>query len=165
MTKKKQSKRTAKQGAKKSSPRSGVAPTLHEIPAVAPVQPQAASPPAFIKRVIGLPGDVIKIENGVGVRVNGKLFVVPNATVPDYDLSTLGDIQGASMQGKWIRPYGDSTGEIVVPANSYFMMGDNRNASADSHVWGFVSKDRVVGRACLVFWKQEWLQSLLSKRG
>lgn len=123
------------------------------------------TPPAFIKRVIGLPGDVIKIENGVGVRVNGKLFVVPNATVPDYDLSTLGDIQGASMQGKWIRPYGDSTGEIVVPANSYFMMGDNRNASADSHVWGFVSKDRVVGRACLVFWKQEWLQSLLSKRG
>jgi signal peptidase I len=123
------------------------------------------NPPAFIKRVIGLPGDVIKIESGVGVRVNGKLFEVPNATVPEYDLSRLGDIQGYSSQGKWIRPYGSNTGEIVVPANSYFMMGDNRNASADSHVWGFVSKDRVVGRACLVFWKQEWLQNMLNKRG
>ncbi len=122
-------------------------------------------PPAFIKRVIGLPGDVIKIESGVGVRVNGQLFDVANATTPEYDVSTLGDIQGYSMQGKWIRPFGASSREVVVPPNSYFMMGDNRNASADSHVWGFVSKDRVVGRACLVFWKQAWVQSLLKSQG
>ncbi len=123
------------------------------------------SPPAFIKRVIGLPGDVISIENGVGVKVNGTLYAVPGATTPEYDLSRLGDIQGYSMNGKFIRPYGPSTKAIVVPQNSYFMMGDNRNASADSHVWGFVSKDRIVGRACLVFWKGEWLQSILHNRG
>ncbi len=123
------------------------------------------SPPAFIKRVIGLPGDVITIGSGVGVTVNGKLYDVAGATTPEYDLSKLGDIQGYSMQGAFIRPYGASTKAITVPQNSYFMMGDNRNASADSHVWGFVSRDRVVGRACLVFWKQEWLQLLLHSRG
>jgi signal peptidase I len=119
------------------------------------------SPQAFIKRVIGLPGDVIRIESGVGVSVNGKILDVPGATTPEYDLSKLGDIQGYSMKGQFIRPFADSTKEIVVPENSYFMMGDNRNSSADSHVWGFVTSDRVVGRACLVFWKQAWLQSLL----
>ncbi|MBS2003383.1 MAG: signal peptidase I [Candidatus Obscuribacterales bacterium] len=123
------------------------------------------NPPAFIKRVIGLPGDVIKIEHGVGVLVNDQLLKIDGATTPEYDLSNLGDIQGYNMRGKWIRPYGASTKEIVVPPNSFFMMGDNRNASADSHVWGFVSKDRVVGRACLVFWKQEWLRSLLNHQG
>ncbi|MBS1957261.1 MAG: signal peptidase I [Cyanobacteria bacterium SZAS-4] len=123
------------------------------------------SPPAFIKRVIGLPGDVITIEHGVGVSVNGKLYEVAGATTPEYDLAKLGDIQGYSMKGVYIRPYGASKKAIVVPQGSYFMMGDNRNASADSHVWGFVSQDRVVGRACLVFWKQQWLQSLLHGRG
>lgn len=123
------------------------------------------SPPAFIKRVIGLPGDVITIEHGVGVSVNGKPYDVAGATTPEYDLTKLGDIQGYSMKGTYIRPYGASRKAIVVPQGSYFMMGDNRNASADSHVWGFVSQDRVVGRACLVFWKQEWLQSLLNGRG
>ena len=123
------------------------------------------SPPAFIKRVIGLPGDVITIEHGVGVSVNGKPYDVAGATTPEYDLTKLGDIQGYSMKGTYIRPYGASRKAIVVPQGSYFMMGDNRNASADSHVWGFVSQDRVVGRACLVFWKQEWLQSLLKCRG
>lgn len=123
------------------------------------------SPPAFIKRVIGLPGDVISIVHGVGVTVNGKQYEVEGATTPEYDLSRLGDIHGYSMKGAFIRPYGASTKEIIVPQDSYFMMGDNRNASADSHVWGFVSRDRIVGRACLVFWKQEWLQSLLHGRG
>lgn len=123
------------------------------------------SPPAFIKRVIGLPGDVISIQHGVGVSVNGKPYNVEGATTPEYDLAKLGDIQGYSMKGTFIRPYGASQKAIVVPQGSYFMMGDNRNASADSHVWGFVSQDRVVGRACLVFWKQEWLQSLLHGRG
>lgn len=123
------------------------------------------NPPAFIKRVIGLPGDVITIEHGVGVSVNGKPYDVAGATKPEYDLEKLGDIQGYSMKGTFIRPYGASKNAIVVPQGSYFMLGDNRNASADSHVWGFVSQDRVVGRACLVFWKQEWLQSLLHRPG
>ncbi len=119
------------------------------------------SPPAFIKRVVGLPGDKIRIKSGVGVFVNGKLLEVPGAITPDYELSNLGDIRGYSMNGKFIRPYSDSDEPIVVPANSFFMLGDNRNASADSHVWGFVKNDRVVGRACLVFWKQEWLRVFL----
>jgi hypothetical protein len=62
LTKKKQSKRTAKQGAKKSSSRSGVAPTLHEIPAVAPVQPQAASPPAEIASAAKKPAEAPQVE-------------------------------------------------------------------------------------------------------
>jgi signal peptidase I len=119
------------------------------------------SPPAFIKRVVGVPGDKIRIKSGVGVFVNGKLLEIPGAITPDYELSNLGDIQGHAMNGQFIRPYANSDAPIIVPVNSFFMLGDNRNASADSHVWGFVKNDRVVGRACLVFWKQEWLRALL----
>jgi signal peptidase I len=51
-------------------------------------------------------------------------------------------------------------GETVVPAGSYFMMGDNRNQSMDSHVWGSLSSDRVIGRADLVFWPLSHLKRI-----
>jgi hypothetical protein len=41
----------------------------------------------------------------------------------------------------------------VVPEHHFFMMGDNRNNSADSHIWGFQDESRVIGRACLLFWR------------
>ncbi len=53
-----------------------------------------------------------------------------------------------------IRPFGDearANDPIIVPAGHLFMMGDNRNNSEDSHVWGFLPQDRVIGRACLLF--------------
>lgn len=112
--------------------------------------------PAFIKRVIGLPGDHIRIQRGVGVFINGELLDESLYTKerPNYDLNTLGDISGRSSTGQLIHPYGDTKDPIIVPAGHLFMMGDNRNNSEDSHVWGFLDQKRVIGRACLLFWRR-----------
>ncbi|HEY9658665.1 MAG TPA: signal peptidase I [Allocoleopsis sp.] len=84
---------------------------------------------AFIKRVIGTPGDVVQIENGT-VYLNGQaLHEDYIAEPPAYDLLP-----------------------VQVPDNQYFVMGDNRNNSNDSHVWGFLPKENIIGRAILRFY-------------
>lgn len=115
--------------------------------------------PAFIKRVIGIPGDHIRIVRNQGVFVNGQLLNEMNYIKerPAYDLNTLGDIGGRSTTGTVIRPYGDpeqANQPIIVPPGHLFMMGDNRNNSEDSHVWGFLDQKRVIGRAFLLIWRQ-----------
>jgi signal peptidase I len=115
--------------------------------------------PAFIKRAIGLPGDHIRIAQNQGVFINGQLLD-ESAYIkerPNYNLNVLGDICGhSSANGStMVKPYGDKPGDpIIVPSGHLFMMGDNRNNSEDSHVWGFLDEKRVIGRACLLFWRQ-----------
>ncbi len=82
----------------------------------------------YIKRLIGLPGDVIKIANKV-VTINGK--EIKEGYIADSPL----------YAGEW-----------TVPADHYFVLGDNRNNSYDSHNWGPVPADYVVGKATLVYW-------------
>jgi signal peptidase I len=115
--------------------------------------------PAFIKRVIGLPGDHIRIVHGQGVFINGQRLDETGyiKEVPNYDLNVMGDIGGRATDGTEIRPYGDPAhinDPIIVEPGHLFMMGDNRNNSEDSHVWGFLDEKRVVGRACLLFWRR-----------
>lgn len=115
--------------------------------------------PAFIKRVIGLPGDKIRIQKNIGVYVNDQLLDEwPYAKEkPDYNLDVLGDIGIRNFQGMDLRPFkaaGKQNEPIVVPPGHFFVMGDNRNNSADSHVWGFLDENRVIGRACLLFFRQ-----------
>lgn len=82
----------------------------------------------YIKRVIGLPGDRVQIANGE-VMINGQLISEPYiAAAPLY-------------QTEW-----------TVPDASLFVLGDNRNNSSDSHNWGPVPIDYVVGKALLVYW-------------
>jgi signal peptidase I len=82
----------------------------------------------FIKREIGLPGDVVEIKDKQ-VWVNNILLNEPYlVTSTDY-------------KGKWI-----------VPDDSVFVLGDNRNDSADSHIWGFVPLKDVIGKALAVYW-------------
>lgn len=84
----------------------------------------------FIKRVIGLPGDIIEISSGVGVFRNGKLLNEPYvAEVPMYDM----------------KPF-------TVPKHKLFVMGDNRNNSNDSHMWGPLEQNRLIGKAMFRFW-------------
>lgn len=81
---------------------------------------------AFIKRVIGVPGDTVKLQNG-GVYLNGNLL-----DESAYLKPTVKTYGGAFLR----------EGEtITVPKNSYFVMGDNRPYSSDSREWGFVTKD------------------------
>lgn len=116
-------------------------------------------PPVFVKRAIGLPGETVKIVEGKGVYINGKLLEEDYIKeAPMYNLDILADIGGMSSAHQMIQPYGDSSEPIVVPEGHLFMMGDNRNHSADSHVWGFLDQKRIVGRSCLIFWQDKWLK-------
>lgn len=90
----------------------------------------------YIKRVIGLPGDRIKLDNG-DVYLNGKKL---DQSFLPTDVRT----NGGSFLGE------DS--EVVVPENDYFVMGDNRPFSSDSREWGFVPKSAVIGKSLLVYW-------------
>lgn len=115
--------------------------------------------PAFIKRVIGLPGDTLRVEKGVGVYINGQLLDESQyiKEKPAYDLRVLSDIGTTGRIPYPGRPEvktQDLSKPIVIPPGKLFMMGDNRNNSQDSHVWGFLDQDRVIGRACLVFWRR-----------
>jgi signal peptidase I len=116
-------------------------------------------PPAFIKRVVGLPGDRIEVKKGIGIFVNGnKIIEAGGIPIPRYDLEQLGDIEGYSMTGEPIQPFGQNHASVIVPVNHLFMMGDNHNQSADSHVWGFLDENRIVGRVFLRVPIGEWLK-------
>jgi len=84
---------------------------------------------AFIKRVIGLPGETISVSGGV-VTVDGQpLLENYLADEPDYDF-----------------------GPVTVPEGHYLVLGDNRNNSYDSHHWGFLPRQNIIGRAAVRFW-------------
>jgi signal peptidase I len=82
----------------------------------------------LIKRVVGLPGDHVEINNDT-VWVNGEVQEEPFiADSPNYS-------------GSW-----------DVPPGEYFVLGDNRNNSSDSHSWGFLPKENLLGKALFVYW-------------
>ena len=90
----------------------------------------------YIKRLIGLPGDTVSIQNGQ-VFVNNQVLEEPYiAAQPDYS-------------NVW-----------HVPEGMLFVLGDNRNQSSDSHSWGFVPTDYVVGKALVIYWPLEELRIL-----
>jgi signal peptidase I len=109
---------------------------------------------AFVKRVIGLPADRVEIKSGQGVFINGQLLNESQYTIgpPHYNLSCRADI---GEDGPYrIRPYSaaaDATIPIVVPEDAVFVLGDNRNKSVDSHIFGMVENNRIIGRAQLKF--------------
>ena len=90
----------------------------------------------FIKRVIGLPGDVIEIRDKQVFR-NGVQLT--EAYVQHVDSSN-------SV------PRRDNFGPVMVPENKYFVMGDNRDESYDSRFWGFVERNTIAGKALILYW-------------
>lgn len=118
--------------------------------------------PFYVKRVIGIPGDHIKVVNSVVWR-NGKALTEPYA---EHDPSsydpfaenfppTSQDYYDAAVLPQWaiaLPRFVTSKGELVVPPGRYFVMGDNRDHSWDSRYWGFVPKDAIMGRPVVIYW-------------
>jgi signal peptidase I len=89
---------------------------------------------SYIKRVVGLPGDQIRIESGK-VRINGK--PLDERYVPDQYRSF------------------ENMENITVPPGQYFVLGDHRSSSNDSRAWGTVPKNFIYGKAVFVYWPLE----------
>jgi signal peptidase I len=114
----------------------------------------------YVKRVIGLPGDRLRVVNKV-VYLNGKPLAEPYAVhktayVDSYRDNFPGDpnvrLPDPALQ---MLERNVKNGEVVVPDNDYFAMGDNRDNSADSRYWGFVPRENIIGKPLLVWWSYD----------
>lgn len=115
----------------------------------------------LVKRLIGVPGDRLKIVNGIvfrnGIRLNEPYVYHKYAYDPALD----------NFPNPCCRPVKEESalraqqamlerdvrnGEVVVPENFYFGMGDNRDNSSDSRYWGFIPRDNIIGKPFLIYW-------------
>ncbi len=121
--------------------------------------------PHYVKRVIGIPGDRVRIVDQqvyVNERPLAEPYVVHDPTSP-YD--AFGDnfpptnphFLQRSVRPEWAHQIMSRVkdGELLVPPNHYFVMGDNRDHSWDSRYWGFVDREAVMGRPILIYWSVE----------
>ncbi len=97
----------------------------------------------YIKRVIGLPGDTLEYKDDV-LYINGEAVEEP------YLDQYKAELPGGNLTADFTLE--SVTGEVTIPEDKYFVMGDNRRKSEDSRMIGLVDKDQIVGSTSLVFW-------------
>jgi signal peptidase I len=158
------------------APRTSWMPLVHQRPVqrgdvIVFVKPNAEIPDLIlVKRAIGLPGDRIHLEHGILFR-NGERVDEPQISMPDgigpasheyqtarddfpRDLEGIAADAAANNAAGWsvdIRNHVQN-GELIVPPDSIFAMGDNRIESLDSRFWGFVPKANIIGRPLFAYW-------------
>jgi len=112
----------------------------------------------LVKRVIAVPGDHVRLIDGV-VYLNGKPqqepYAIYRGSYPDSfrDQFPTGAYTDPGVDVRWWVQVRESleNGELVVPADRYFVLGDNRNNSRDSRYWGFVPRENIVGRPFVIY--------------
>ena len=120
-----------------------------------------------VKRIIGIPGDRIHLRNGVVYRNGQKLdepYVIHNDSDPENAYNPYRDnfpsepppeYSNVTSEWKLTMPTHIENGDLVVPPDSYFGMGDNRDVSLDSRYWGFIPKENIIGRPMFIYWSFE----------
>ena len=117
--------------------------------------------PHYVKRVIGLPGDRLRIINQ-RVYINGQPLEEPYIVHDPLGADSFGDdfpptsrhFSEGRSRPEWATRLFDyvDRSSLVIPPNRYFVMGDNRDHSSDSRYWGFVNRDAIIGRPLLIYW-------------
>ena len=134
---------------------------------VSPYQPDEAelgrdATPTLVKRLIGMPGDTLHMRDGVlflngipqrqnfpeGTNPKGD----PNSVDPLFAWQHKAELKATRFGAPPAQPTHDNWGPLLVPADHYFMMGDNRYCSKDSRYWGIVPKANVRGRPLFVYY-------------
>jgi signal peptidase I len=125
-----------------------------------PVDPQQH----FVKRVIGVPGDHLRMERKK-VLINGKpldepyvRFMEPPNSLFRDNFPRL-DIAAPRLSGDWWLEMKKMVvdGQLIIPEGHYFVMGDNRDDSEDSRYWGFVPRENIIGKPLVIYWSvQDW---------
>lgn len=93
----------------------------------------------FVKRCVGLPGEKVELKDGI-VFINDQALIFPNVNIQRDHFNY---------------------GPVIIPANNYFMLGDNRPYSRDSRFWGFVPHEDLVGKALFTFYPLSRMRPLL----
>jgi signal peptidase I len=124
----------------------------------------------FVKRVIGLPGDHIHLENR-RVFLNGHALDEPYVVFKRPPVSYADNFPTAPVDYPIYAPAQKMlaenvvNGELVVPPDHYFAMGDNRENSSDSRYWGFVPRENIIGKPLIIYWSYDATTEDLSDPG
>ena len=124
----------------------------------------------LVKRVRGVPGDRIHLRAG-RLYVNGQLqdepFVVRDGSYMPYrdDFPSVAPGGDVTFDWRLSLPSHIQGDDVVVPPDSYFAMGDNRDNSFDSRFWGFVPRENLIGRPLFIYWSFETPEDQYEKRG
>jgi signal peptidase I len=117
----------------------------------------------FIKRIVGVPGDKIEIKKGV-LHINDRpvpVTEVPGGDAPDRESALIGgrprvfeeELGTVRHRIQYLVDQQDKQyGPVTVPNDEVFVMGDNRDNSQDSRVWGFVKRTKILGKALIIYW-------------
>jgi signal peptidase I len=110
---------------------------VFQAPEKALVISQSSTHDAYLKRVIGLPGETVEVKDG-------KVFIDAQPIREDYIKA----------------PPNYTWGPSLVPDDQYLVLGDNRNGSLDGHVWGFLPEETIIGKAAARFWPPDRIGGL-----